>query len=222
MAPRGRRTPASPPPPVLAHPPSSQSTTSGSSSLSPVKSAPSLSENSTNHDAEGDGDTQPEGSSSTLPGGQVDEDGDGDGDCPSEIIFRYPASALDFNDLTEREQAFKIARFVRCTFNGCDCGGLEPPERNEVVLVPREEVNGGVEMDGVREWITEEGWWRACGRCRHGWEEREGHVFPTELIDAERRRRGKVIGRIEELLQVSRGAVAMGALVDMKPRTMTY
>ena len=217
MAPRGRRTPASPPPPVLAHPPSSQSTTSGSSSLSPVKSAQSLSENSTNHDVEGDGDTQPEGSSSTLPGGQVDEDGDGDGDgdrdgdCPSEIIFRYPASALDFNDLTEREQAFKIARFVRCTFNGCDCGGLEPPERNEVVLVPREEVNGGVEMDGVREWITEEGWWRACGRCRHGWEEREGHVFPTELIDAERRRRGKVIGRIEELLQVSKRCSGHGS-----------
>ena len=75
-------------------------------------------------------------------------------------------------------------------------------------MVSREESDGTVAeadgVEGVEKWRTEEGWWRVCGRCRHPWEEGEGHVFPEDLSPAERTRRGKVVGRIEEILQVRR------------------
>ncbi len=226
MPPRNRRTPSSralPPPPPPPPPPSSHSTTSGSSSLSPIKSAQSLS-SSENQGAETQGDV----SSSALnlepdadeleanededESGEEDEDGEDDGDegesGPSGVVvYRYPASVPDFTELSDREKTFKIARFVSCTVEGCDCSGLEPPKGSEVVLVAREEVgmHGDVEMDGEERERTEEGWWRVCERCRHGWEEGVGHVFPVNLGKPERVRRGKVVGRIEEILQVGKG-----------------
>jgi len=195
MPPRGRGPVAARVPPAPPPAPSSHSTTSGSSSLSPIKSGQSLSSDETSHEA----DAQPEGCSRKS---QPDEDANEDDESPSEIVFRYPASVPDFTELSDREKTFKVARSLRCTVDGCDCLGLEPPEGNEVVLTTREEMDGDVNMSGDDSWRTDEGWWRRCGRCRHGWEEGEGHVFPDDVTAAERTRRGKVVGRVEEILQV--------------------
>lgn len=76
------------------------------------------------------------------------------------------------------------------------------------------DVDADVDMDGeeadeeaLEVWRTPEGWWKRCGRCDHGWEGEEvvddgGHVWGDDVSESERRRRGKVVGRIEELLQV--------------------
>lgn len=136
-------------------------------------------------------------------------------DCPEELVFRYPAAVPDFSTLDEREQRFKTARFLPCQSEDCICEGLEPPTSSspEVKQVSREELDSGdlddlevpdgVEEDVVEKWRSEEGWWRRCGRCGHGWEgEGEGHVFTADEAQGEKVRKGRVVGRIEELLQV--------------------
>ena len=230
MPSRGRRTnfsrkprPPPPPPPPVA---SSHSTSSGSSSLSPLKSARSL---HTSQDDEAP--TVAEGSSTTIKedadtGTRDDdeededededeeEDDDGPVDGPSGVVFRYPASVPDFTELSDREKAFKIARFVRCTAEGCDCLGLEPPEGSDIILMSREEVGRDFDLDGTVSLKTEEVWWSHCGRCAHTWDDGEGHVFSEDVSETERARRGKVVGRIEELLQVGRVVYRMDIRVD--------
>lgn len=113
--------------------------------------------------------------------------------------YRYPLAVPDFTTLPERHRQFKIARFVECQEEGCDCSGMEPPEGS--LIVSEAEV-GDDEMNGDVDGRTEEGWWEDCGKCGHGWKDGEGHVFPAGLTAVERTRRGKVVGRIEEILQV--------------------
>lgn len=134
-------------------------------------------------------------------------------DCPEEMIFRYPASVPDFNTLNPREQAFKCARFLPCQADGCQCEGLEPPMSStpELRIVSRADIDGGeledlevpdgAEDGAVEKWRSEEGWWRHCGRCGHGWEG-GGHVFAADETRGERVRKGRVVGRIEEFLDV--------------------
>jgi len=134
-------------------------------------------------------------------------------DCPEEMTFRYPASVADFNSLTPREQAFKCARFLPCQAEGCLCEGLEPPMSStpELQIVSRADIDGGeledleapdgAEDGAVEKWRSEEGWWRHCGRCGHGWEG-GGHVFAADETRGERVRKGRVVGRIEEFLDV--------------------
>lgn len=177
---------------------------------------------------EEEGDDEDEDDGEGEDGDDDDEDGDDDEaededdgtqrdewvDCPEEIVFRYPAAVPDFTTLDEREQQFKVARFVRCQVEDCTCEGLEPPMSSSPELreVSRHELESGdmedlevpedVEEGAVENWRSEEGWWRRCGRCGHGWEG-DGHVFPADEASGEKVRKGRVVGRIEELLQVS-------------------
>jgi histone acetyltransferase len=129
---------------------------------------------------------------------------------PPGTVFKYPPAVEDISTVSERECAFKVARFVPCTSEGCECDGLAPPDGAVVELASASAAKDeDVEMDEaegddaavVAEWRTDERWWRLCGSCGHGWDG-EGHVFDAEVPDIERRRREKVVGRIEELLQV--------------------
>lgn len=139
------------------------------------------------------------------PAEDEDEDDEGaeddDDSTGATTSFRYPASVPDFALLTQREKAFKIGRFVACTAADCSCTGLQPPNGADIVLVSRDQMamEGGYRGSGM----TSEGWWSHCGECGHGWEGDTGHVWPTGLAKDEKVRRGKVVGRIEELLQVS-------------------
>lgn len=151
--------------------------------------------------------------------GDADEDDDGDQrdewvDCPEDMTFRYPSAVPDFSLLDGREQEFKLARFLHCQSEDCTCEGLEPPMSSspELKEISREEIESGeledldvpegVEEGAVEKWRSEEGWWRRCGRCGHGWEG-DGHVFAPDEASGEKIRKGRVVGRIEELLQVS-------------------
>lgn len=205
MPPRPRRTLPVRQKPTPKPAPSTPGTSShDSSTLSPVKSTHSQSLPPEDEDEGNNNDDHDEdpfsallvGSSTTFPG-DFDmetkvEDEDDETEAES-IAFRYPASVSDFTTLPEREQQFKIARFVPCQMEGCDCQGLDPPEGSRVSLATREEV----EMEET----GEEGWWTLCGICGHGWED-EGHVWGDDVSGPERVRRGKVVGRIEEMLQV--------------------
>ena len=143
---------------------------------------------------------------------EEEEDDEGAETSSSPMPFRYPAAAPDWNRLPLRERTFKIARFMKCTTEGCECSGMEPPSGADIRVIPREEVEaerggyGDVDMGG-EDGRTVEGWWKVCGACGHGWEDigdEGGHVFPAGLSQTEKNRRGKVVGRMEELLQVGR------------------
>ncbi|TXT07179.1 hypothetical protein VHUM_03349 [Vanrija humicola] len=143
-----------------------------------------------------------------------EEDGDEESAKPESVAplpgagqtFRYPPAVEDITTVSERQRAFKVARFVACTIDGCDCSGLEPPSGSKVVLdiasndVDMDATNGDGSGDAA-ELRTDEGWWRACGKCTHSWDGDQGHVFGSDVPDIEKRRREKVVGRIEELLQ---------------------
>jgi histone acetyltransferase len=152
----------------------------------------------------------------------VEQNGaDVDEDLPdvssSALTFRYPAAVSEFTRLSGREQAFKVARFLPCTDDECDCKGLEPPEEAEVRLVSREEVNEvdiQADEDDVR---TKEGWWARCGRCGHGWGG-DGHTWAKDVDRGERLRRSRVVGRIEEILQVSNTFMVVRYLADATGR----
>jgi hypothetical protein len=120
---------------------------------------------------------------------------------PSRIPYRYPASVEDWMTLPDREQAFKVARFLKCTEAGCNCQGLVPPAGANIVVVPREEVDIIELVPVTIKGRTGRGWWEICGRCGHSWGD-SGHIWPKDLSLVERNRRGTVVGRIEELLQV--------------------
>ncbi|WRT66439.1 uncharacterized protein IL334_003396 [Kwoniella shivajii] len=148
--------------------------------------------------------------------------------CPPNLKFKYPSSVPDFTKLSDREKSFKIARFIRCQEPDCTCEGLEPPLNHSIKIVghdqdheddeedenddDEEDADGDAEADGDGDismseellerkklWRNGNGWWKLCGHCSHGWEGK-GHVFPKEVDSKERNRRGKVVGRIEELL----------------------
>ncbi|WVQ99466.1 hypothetical protein IAU59_006601 [Kwoniella sp. CBS 9459] len=148
--------------------------------------------------------------------------------CPPTLKFKYPAAVADFTKLSEREKSFKVARYLKCTVPECDCGGLEPPLGNIIKISKARdqddeedddeededdenendnENDGDVSMNGENFeerknlWKTEEGWWKICGICGHGWGKGQGHTWEEDVDKAERVRRGKVVGRIEEILQ---------------------
>lgn len=166
-------------------------------------------------DGDGDGTEQGDGDGATASG-SINQEKAGSQtipDCPTGLTFRYPSAVKDFTTLQPREKAFKVARFLQCQSDGCECPGLEPPMGRSVVRVTRKEMQKqekekfetDVDMEGVEAWRSDEGWWKRCGRCGHGWEDtqsRAGHVWAEGVNEAERRRREKVVGRIEELLQV--------------------
>jgi hypothetical protein len=154
-------------------------------------------------------------------------------DCPEEMTFRYPASVPDFTTLNPREQAFKCARFLSCQAEECQCEGLEPPMSStpELQVVTRAEINSGeledldvpdgAEDGAVDKWRSEEGWWRYCGRCGHGWEG-GGHVFAADETRGERVRKGRVVGRIEEYLEVCLHPFYWSRIADESGGRTTY
>lgn len=195
----------------------------GSSSLSPIRSPKE------NSDVEDDNEQHPETNESGLKAEDEESTNslDRDGDleevhaCPDNITFRYPSSVPDFTILSQREKAFKVARFLQCTAPSCVCTGLEPPAGGTIRITKHgtsnEDEDDEDEDDDVSiedsenpldfedrkdEWRTKEGWWRTCGKCGHGWES-GGHVWAADVPPKERTRRGKVVGRIEEILEVS-------------------
>lgn len=127
-------------------------------------------------------------------------------DDQEESLFRYPEAVPDFSALSAREKAFKAARFLKCQQDDCDCAGLEPPGAGTVRQITRLEAEQATGDDAAgleNDQRTKEGWWKFCGACSHGWED-EGHVWAEGVDAGERLRRRRVIGRIEELLQVCR------------------
>lgn len=121
-------------------------------------------------------------------------------------LYRYPTPPSNFLTLSEREKAFKIARFIPCQSRDCSCLEMIPPAGVEPAIMSRvelEEIMDRDEEDEGDESRTGEGWWRVCGSCGHSWdEEGVGHTWPAGVSLDERNRRGKVVGRIEELLNV--------------------
>ena len=122
-----------------------------------------------------------------------DEDGEtlSDKQKPS---YGYPAAVADLTKVPEDHKRFKVARFMACTLAGCGCPGLVPPAGSDIAIIDAQEALESPEI--VRRW-------KQCGDCGHGWEGLQGHVLPSGLNAEERTRRIKVVGRIEELLQVS-------------------
>ena len=126
--------------------------------------------------------------------------------CPPGTSFKYPPAVPDFSVLPDRVQRFKKARFTSCTDQGCTCPGLVPPIG--AVINPgcaegdEEEDEEDDDGEDLKRWRTPEGYWRACGECGHGWESTRGHVGSMRETAEEGRRKGRVIGRIEELLNV--------------------
>ncbi|ODN94203.1 histone acetyltransferase [Cryptococcus wingfieldii CBS 7118] len=201
-----------------------------SSSLSPIKSGHSDSESEpedkeNGRNADDDNDTEEsktaEQDGTELTERTAEDEAEKDHSCPKGIRFRYPPSAPDFSTLSDREKAFKVGRFLPCTVAECACTGLEPPVDRVVKLGKRDEdedededdiedEDEDVSMEDAesvesmerrkKEWRTEEGWWRICGRCGHGWEG-QGHIWASDIPPKEKTRRGKVVGRMEEILQ---------------------
>lgn len=126
--------------------------------------------------------------------------------CPPGTSFKYPPAVSDFSVLPDRVQRFKKARFTSCTDQGCTCPGLVPPLGAVINLgaaeADEEEEEEEEEAEDLKRWRTPEGYWRECGECGHGWESTRGHVGSMRETAEEGRRKGRVIGRIEELLNV--------------------
>jgi histone acetyltransferase len=127
--------------------------------------------------------------------------------CPPGTVFKYPPAVTDFQTLPDRSQRFKKARFTSCTDQGCSCPGLVPPLGAIITLGPQdpdeEEDEDEEESEDLKRWRTPERFWRECGECGHGWEGTRGHVGSMRETAEEGRRKGRVVGRIEELLNVS-------------------
>ncbi len=136
------------------------------------------------------------------------------GGSGKEDPFTYPAAVPDISVLSNRIQSFKLARWLKCRTEGCDCSGLRPPPNVKVVLEDEvgegnedeeedDEMDDGEDVKGKKSVV--EKLWEICGSCGHGWasasEEHGGHLLPEEVDTAERDRRRRVIGRVEELLQ---------------------
>lgn len=141
--------------------------------------------------------------------------------------FIYPAAVPDFTSLSSRETSFKVARFLACQVEGCDCKGLLPPRDAIVRLASRDELDEEGNLVDPEEPMqgrdrTREGWWRLCGGCGHGWEKGTGHVWAQDVGETERFRRGKVMGRIEELLQVSLLAALSCRCADIQDEDLIH
>ena len=127
-------------------------------------------------------------------GGDDEENAeDNDGTEDEAPVYGYAAAADDLTKVPEEDQRFKVARFMTCTVAGCKCTGLQPPKGAQVTVVWPEDAAESPEL--VKKWKT-------CGICGHGWDGAQGHMLPTGLTPEERIRRVKVVGRMEELLQV--------------------
>ena len=170
--------------------------------MSPVKSAHSSSPPATDDSGPS---PEPNGTETadvdTEPAKDEEAEEDDDETPSASQHYFYPEAVTDVSEWSDREAAFKAARFLPCTEDACDCRALVPPDDAEIQIVPRT-FDNDVEMEddtpGSR---TGEGWWRICGNCEHGWED-GGHVWGRNISQAERNRRTRTVGRIEELLQV--------------------
>lgn len=136
---------------------------------------------------------------------------------PLHLPFRYPIPPSNFLTLSEREKAFKSARFIACQTPDCQCEEMVPPPGSQLEIMSRmelEEIMDRDEEDEGDEVRTGEGWWRVCGGCGHSWdEEGVGHTWPPGVSLEERNRRGKVVGRIEEFLNVSLASLGPAGLM---------
>ncbi|WVO16140.1 hypothetical protein L204_103809 [Cryptococcus depauperatus] len=229
MPPRVRRTSsrtkaiaaATSPSPVKKESPA-HSSRIGSSSLSPVKSLSADIEEArddVNKDEESSAEADAE--SNTLEKQGSDMINKEDHSCPEDIKFKYPDAVPDFTTLSESEKAFKAARFIPCTVPSCVCAGLEPPSDKCIKIIKHKDEDEDEDEDNAdededvsmedtgtnedierreNEWRNDEGWWKLCGNCGHGWGN-GGHAWSEDVSYKERIRRGKVVGRIEEILQ---------------------
>lgn len=102
--------------------------------------------------------------------------------------------------MSEDVQDFKLARFIPCRTDDCDCTGLRPPEGAQIRLQVTKNKGKGKEVD------PKPILWDTCGQCGHGWrlddEPDGGHTLSEEIGEDEQRRRRRVAGRIEELYNV--------------------
>jgi histone acetyltransferase len=144
-------------------------------------------------DEDDDDEDEDEDDDEDENGGEDEHAEDNDGTEEDVPTYGYAAAADDLTKVPEEDQRFKVARFMTCTVAGCNCTGLQPPKGAQVTVVWPEEAAESPEL--LRKWKT-------CGVCGHGWEGSQGHLLPTGLTPEERMRRVKVVGRMEELLQV--------------------
>jgi len=115
--------------------------------------------------------------------------------------YVYPAAAEDIAKLSADVQDFKLARFLRCRTEGCECEGLRPPEG---AVIRIQVVKGkGKEKETDSKTVL----WDTCGQCSHGWrlddEPDGGHTLSEDISEAEQQRRRRVDGRMEEIYNVS-------------------
>ena len=122
--------------------------------------------------------------------------------------YVYPAAAEDISKLTPDVQDFKLARFLPCRTEGCECEGLRPPEG---AVIRIQVVKGkGKEKETDSKPVL----WDTCGQCSHGWrlddEPDGGHTLSEDINEAEQQRRRRVAGRMEEIYNVSATEITYG------------
>ena len=123
-------------------------------------------------------------------------------------IYTYPPSCIPLKYLSERTQQIKLARFLPCRTEGCDCTGLKPPNWRSTTDPPstsadtNEETKGKTSqiilwappassnlsvanreaLDPLARTISTEHLWDACGACGCAWDDGEGkagHTLPS-------------------------------------------
>lgn len=135
--------------------------------------------------------------------------GESSGFLPTGYI--YPLAVEDVTVLTPEVQDFKLARFLPCRTEDCDCTGLRPPEGAQIRLQVKK--NKGKEKEVDFKPIL----WDICGQCGHGWrlddEPDGGHTLSEDIGEDEQQRRRRVAGRIEELYNVRHSEYDLTILV---------
>lgn len=140
--------------------------------------------------------------------------------CLDSIIFCYFLLVFDFIIFSLCEKVFKVVRFLYCIVFSCVCIGFEffvgrmiwiikydfsnedEDDEDEDDDVFMEDFENLLDFEDKKdEWRMKEGWWRICGKCGYGWES-GGYVWVDDVFLKERIRRGKVVGRIEEIFEV--------------------
>lgn len=122
-------------------------------------------------------------------------------------IYTYPPSCIPLKYLPERTQQIKLARFLPCRTQGCDCTGLKPQGWRSTMGPPsttdtKDERKGKTSqiilwappassnlvitnreaLDPLARTIPTEHLWDACGACGCAWDDEEGkagHTVPT-------------------------------------------
>ncbi|KAJ9092781.1 hypothetical protein QFC21_006656 [Naganishia friedmannii] len=113
-------------------------------------------------------------------------------------IYTYPPSCIPLKHLSESLQQIKLARFLACRTDGCDCHGLKPPgwqrsdgndeaapsiaRKSRIVLwvdpslgTKSDPPNTAVEVEGLEaldpaaKSFEQERLWDGCGACGCGW-----------------------------------------------------